>query len=161
MLNCPTCEEVPDKILLKLSGELDEAAQAPLRAHLEACPACRAQAEVLGESWEAFRRPPLWKAAPLSFPFPRRDARPLAWAAAGLLLALALGWRTPPRQSPRMTPIRFGAPYATAVDLEMQDLFHRCEESWRDMSLAESGMDRNLESLSDRITTLSKEISSE
>mgnify|MGYP001571084541 CR=1 FL=1 len=159
-----SCGQVAGQVLLGLSGELEEADQAALRAHLEACPACRAQAGSLGESWEAFRSPPLWKAKPL--PLPRTRSRRLAWAAAaGLLLAAFLGWRMQPwAKAPRMAPLRFDAPYEAAVDRGMRALARLCEkggrEGWRGMSLAsgEVGLDQDLDALSGCLATLSKEV---
>lgn len=158
-----TCPEVPGQVLLRLSGELEGAGQETLRAHLESCPPCRTEAGSLEESWQAFRRPPLPQAAALRPSLPRAGTRPLAWtaAAAGLLLVLSLGWRMQPRQTPPMPVPSLFTPYAAQVDREMQSLSHRCEESWRDLSRAEGRLDLDLDSLSGRITTLSKEITPE
>jgi hypothetical protein len=89
----PACERAAQAISLQLDGELSELELAQLRAHLDACPACRmVEQGMVGMTLELRLAPP---AAPgRAFAAPRmraarvRSLRPLAATAAMLLVVV-------------------------------------------------------------------------
>jgi anti-sigma factor RsiW len=58
----PTCEEFQVQVSLRAAGALDAAEAARLERHLEACPACRAEADATAEALSCAALPPVSEA---------------------------------------------------------------------------------------------------
>ncbi len=152
------CAQTVPVALLGLSGELPEEEAGRLERHLASCPSCRAETEELMLSWKGLANPPRYQAPPFVLPRQTRrvHAHPMAWAAAALLVlgvswSLALPRRSPTPAAPR--PREF--PYA--LDRELRRLAFRCEKSWRDLTLPDTGIDRDLSILRGRVSNLTRD----
>lgn len=104
------CEELENHLPDLLAGTLDGEPAAEVAAHLTACPACRAEAEALGELWEALGRLP--EEAPGEA---LRDRFYAMLAGERARLAVEGGAAPPPRRAPlagRLRALSLGRPLA-------------------------------------------------